>query len=188
MLPLHDWLLLASVCALGAMAPGISLAVITRHTLHGGPRAGAIAGLAKDIPGLAQDKVKVQLEGAGLGFEPIAPDRDGAFRFDGLPPGRYGVTLMEEGNWKMKRRVQVYLRGGDVAQNGLEKGLQVRPQFGGQARLTGDGIGVHDRKVRLFVAGAQLDEQVKSLVQRPLRVGIAAVNLVDDDYGAVVHF
>lgn len=45
MLPLHDWLLLASVCALGAMAPGISLAVITRHTLHGGPRAGAIAGI-----------------------------------------------------------------------------------------------------------------------------------------------
>jgi len=45
MLALHDWLLLASVCALGAMAPGISLAVITRHTLHGGPRAGAIAGI-----------------------------------------------------------------------------------------------------------------------------------------------
>ncbi|MCG8438890.1 MAG: LysE family translocator [Pseudomonadales bacterium] len=45
MLPLHDWLLLASICALGAMTPGISLAVITRHTLHGGARAGAIAGL-----------------------------------------------------------------------------------------------------------------------------------------------
>ena len=44
MLPLHDWLLLASVCAVGAMAPGISLAVITRHTLHGGARAGALAG------------------------------------------------------------------------------------------------------------------------------------------------
>lgn len=44
MLSLHDWLLLASVCALGAMAPGISLAVITRHTLHGGARAGALAG------------------------------------------------------------------------------------------------------------------------------------------------
>jgi len=45
MLPLHDWLLLASICALGAMTPGISLAVITRHTLHGGAQAGAIAGL-----------------------------------------------------------------------------------------------------------------------------------------------
>ena len=46
MLPFHDWLLLASICALGAMAPGISLAVVTRHTLHGGHRAGAIAGVA----------------------------------------------------------------------------------------------------------------------------------------------
>ena len=45
MLPFHDWLLLASICALGAMTPGISLAVITRHTLHGGPRAGALAGI-----------------------------------------------------------------------------------------------------------------------------------------------
>lgn len=45
MLPIHDWLLLASVCALGAMTPGISLAVVTRHTLHGGPRAGMMAGV-----------------------------------------------------------------------------------------------------------------------------------------------
>lgn len=45
MLPMTDWLLLASVCALGAMTPGISLAIITRHTLQGGPKAGAIAGL-----------------------------------------------------------------------------------------------------------------------------------------------
>ncbi len=44
MLPFYDWLLLASVCALGAMTPGISLAVVTRHTLHGGPRAGVAAG------------------------------------------------------------------------------------------------------------------------------------------------
>ena len=49
MLPLHDWLLLASICALGAMTPGISLAVITRHTLHGGARAGVIAGVTHAI-------------------------------------------------------------------------------------------------------------------------------------------
>lgn len=45
MMSFHDWLLLASVCALGAMTPGISLAVITRHTLHGGHKAGALAGI-----------------------------------------------------------------------------------------------------------------------------------------------
>lgn len=41
-----DWLLLAGVCAMGAMTPGISLAVITRHTLIGGTRAGVTASLA----------------------------------------------------------------------------------------------------------------------------------------------
>ena len=46
MLAFHDWLLLASLCALGAMTPGISLAVITRHTLLGGHRAGMVAALA----------------------------------------------------------------------------------------------------------------------------------------------
>lgn len=49
MMSFHDWLLLASVCALGAMTPGISLAVITRHTLHGGHRAGALAGVTHAI-------------------------------------------------------------------------------------------------------------------------------------------
>ena len=45
MLAVNDWLLLIGVCALGAMTPGASLAVVTRHTLHGGHRAGAIAGV-----------------------------------------------------------------------------------------------------------------------------------------------
>jgi threonine/homoserine/homoserine lactone efflux protein len=45
MLGLTEWLMLAGVCAMGAMAPGVSLAVITRHTLLGGPRAGVVAAL-----------------------------------------------------------------------------------------------------------------------------------------------
>lgn len=49
MLSLHDWLLLASVCALGAITPGISLAVITRHTLLGGHKAGVTAAIAHAI-------------------------------------------------------------------------------------------------------------------------------------------
>lgn len=43
MLSLTDSLLLAGICLMGAMTPGISLAVITRHTLIGGPRAGVLA-------------------------------------------------------------------------------------------------------------------------------------------------
>lgn len=46
MLSLADWILLTGVCLLGAMTPGASLAVVTRHTLLGGPRAGARAGIA----------------------------------------------------------------------------------------------------------------------------------------------
>ena len=46
MLSPADWLQLAAVCAMGAMTPGISLAVITRHTLAGGTRAGLAASLA----------------------------------------------------------------------------------------------------------------------------------------------
>ena len=46
MLAVNDWLLLIGVCALGAMTPGASLAVVTRHTLRGSARAGVSAGLA----------------------------------------------------------------------------------------------------------------------------------------------
>ena len=46
MLAVTDWLLLIGVCALGAMTPGASLAVVTRHTLRGSARAGVSAGLA----------------------------------------------------------------------------------------------------------------------------------------------
>ena len=46
MLALSDWLLLIGVCALGAMTPGASLAVVTRHTVRGSARAGVSAGLA----------------------------------------------------------------------------------------------------------------------------------------------
>ena len=46
MLAVNDWLLLIGVCALGAMTPGASLAVVTRHTLRGSARAGGSAGLA----------------------------------------------------------------------------------------------------------------------------------------------
>jgi threonine/homoserine/homoserine lactone efflux protein len=46
MLAVNDWLLLIGVCALGAMTPGASLAVVTHHTLRGSARAGVSAGLA----------------------------------------------------------------------------------------------------------------------------------------------
>lgn len=46
MLDIHSWLLLTGLCLLGAMAPGVSLAVVTRHTLRGSWRAGVCAALA----------------------------------------------------------------------------------------------------------------------------------------------
>lgn len=41
-----NWLALASICALGAMSPGPSLAVIIKAGSHGGFRAGAAASIA----------------------------------------------------------------------------------------------------------------------------------------------
>lgn len=40
------WLTVVSICLLGAMSPGPSLAVVLRHTLSGGRRHGVIAAIA----------------------------------------------------------------------------------------------------------------------------------------------
>lgn len=43
---LATWLTVLSLCVLGAMSPGPSLAVVLRHTLSGGRRDGCVAALA----------------------------------------------------------------------------------------------------------------------------------------------
>ncbi|TDO02498.1 MULTISPECIES: LysE family translocator [Halomonas] len=45
-MPLSLWLSLAAVCAMGAMSPGPSLALVLRHTLGGGRLPGVTAALA----------------------------------------------------------------------------------------------------------------------------------------------
>ncbi|MGB8713490.1 MAG: LysE family transporter [Onishia taeanensis] len=45
-MPLTLWLSLAAVCAMGAMSPGPSLALVLRHTLGGGRLSGVAAALA----------------------------------------------------------------------------------------------------------------------------------------------
>ncbi|RAR60962.1 MULTISPECIES: LysE family translocator [Halomonadaceae] len=45
-MPLTLWLSLAAVCAMGAMSPGPSLALVLRHTLGGGRLPGVAAALA----------------------------------------------------------------------------------------------------------------------------------------------
>lgn len=46
---LAAWSTVAALCVLGAVSPGPSLAVITRHTLAGGRTAGAVAALAHGL-------------------------------------------------------------------------------------------------------------------------------------------
>ncbi len=45
-MPFSLWLSLAAVCAMGAMSPGPSLALVLRHTLGGGRAPGVAAGLS----------------------------------------------------------------------------------------------------------------------------------------------
>jgi threonine/homoserine/homoserine lactone efflux protein len=54
---LATWLTVLSICVLGAMSPGPSLALVLRHTLAGGRRNGALAALA---------------HGAGIGLYALA--------------------------------------------------------------------------------------------------------------------
>ncbi|UXZ53265.1 LysE family translocator [Halomonas sp. 7T] len=44
-MPLSLWLSLAAICAMGAMSPGPSLALVLRHTLGGGRLPGMTAGI-----------------------------------------------------------------------------------------------------------------------------------------------
>ena len=46
---LATWLAVVSICALGAMSPGPSLAVVLRHTLAGGRRHGVVAALTHGL-------------------------------------------------------------------------------------------------------------------------------------------
>ncbi len=59
-----DWLSLATVCLLGAMSPGPSLAVVVRHTISGGSSAGIQASVAHGV-GVAVYAVVV-VSGLGL--------------------------------------------------------------------------------------------------------------------------
>lgn len=43
------WLTVVMICSLGAMSPGPSLAVVLRHTLSGGRRAGSVAALSHGL-------------------------------------------------------------------------------------------------------------------------------------------
>ena len=45
-MPLTLWLSLAAVCAMGAMSPGPSLAMVLRHTLGGGRTPGVVAAIS----------------------------------------------------------------------------------------------------------------------------------------------
>lgn len=45
-MPFSLWLSLAAICAMGAMSPGPSLAMVLRHTLGGGRAPGVVAALA----------------------------------------------------------------------------------------------------------------------------------------------
>ena len=79
-MPFTLWLSLAAVCAMGAMSPGPSLAMVLRHTLGGGRAPGVIAGVSHAL---------------GVGF--YDPPQDAASAF----PERYrgGAFAVFRGSW-----------------------------------------------------------------------------------------
>lgn len=48
-MPLTLWMSLVAICAMGAMSPGPSLAVVLRHTLGGGRLPGVITGISHAV-------------------------------------------------------------------------------------------------------------------------------------------
>ena len=97
------------------------------------------------------------------------------------------LIVTERRHQHLERSLGIRHRRRDVVQDGLEERLEVGAQLGCQASLLGHGIGVDDGEVGLVLVSAELDEEVEGTVDRVDRVGVLAVDLVDDDDGLVPH-
>ena len=98
------------------------------------------------------------------------------------------IIVAKRGDENLQGRVKIHHGGWNVAQDGLEKRLEVRAEFGGETGLGGSGLGVDDREIGLLVGGAQFNEQVKGLVENAFGFCIFAVNFINNDHGFVAHF
>ncbi|KXS38546.1 MAG: lysine exporter protein LysE/YggA [Halomonadaceae bacterium T82-2] len=70
-MPLTLWLSLAAVCAMGAMSPGPSLAMVLRHTLGGGRTPGVVAGISHALGVGLYALLTVWGLGAVISHEPV---------------------------------------------------------------------------------------------------------------------
>ncbi len=141
-----------------------------------------------------QPVVHVQVAGAFRELPAVTRQAD-----DGLPGadpagghpahGRQApiVVIIQRGDQDLQWRVGIHDGARDLAQDGVEQGLQVRAELGRQACLARRRHGIDDRKVGLLVGGPQLDKEVKGLVEGPVEVRVLAVQLVDDHDGAMAH-
>ena len=83
---------------------------------------------------------------------------------------------------QLQRLVAVDFGGGDVFDDGIKERLHVRARLRRiQRGITGQPRGVDDGKVKLFVGCAEFVEQIKGVVNHPVRACAGAVDFVDHD-------
>ena len=90
--------------------------------------------------------------------------------------------IIQRTDLQLQRLVAVDFGGGDVFNDGVKQRLHVRAGLRGiQRRVTGQPRGVDDGEIQLFVGGAEFVEQIKGVVDDPVRACAGAVNFVDHD-------
>ena len=85
---------------------------------------------------------------------------------------------------ELQRLVHLALGSGDLADDRVKQRLHIRTRLMGiERRKAVAGGSVNNRELQLVVIGAQLDKQIKHLVDDLLGSSAVAVDLVDDDEG-----
>ncbi len=147
---LAQWLPLALVCLLGAMSPGPSLAVVLRHSLAGGARAGVRCALAHGVGIFVWALLMISGLGALLVTQPAWFD---ALRVAGA------LFLLYFGTRALIASPD------DVLSTEVSGGLSVGPRAAGEGLL----IALSNPKIAIFFAalfsqfirpGAALSEQL----------------------------
>ncbi len=96
------------------------------------------------------------------------------------------LVIVDGGDEHLERRVHVRLRRGDILENGIEQGLEIRPRHIRRVgcRAVAPRAEQH-RGVELLGRGIEIHQKLEHLVHDLVDALVGAVDLVDDDDHAV---